>query len=64
MDKEKEQTLEWNEAQKIDISVDLLAAAKKHLLFLGAVDRNRCLYDGPALQRAIYRFKSISPIRF
>lgn len=50
-----EQKLEWVEAQKIEISVDLVAAAKKHLHFLGAVDRNRCLYDGAALQRAIFR---------
>lgn len=59
MDKEKEEILKWIESQKIEISVDLSAAAKQHLLFLGAVDRNRWLYDGPALQRAIYRSKSI-----
>ncbi|XP_010432017.1 PREDICTED: glycine-rich domain-containing protein 2-like [Camelina sativa] len=58
MEKEKEQTLEWIEAQKIEISVDLFAAAKKHLHFLGAVDRNRWLYDGPALERAIYRYNA------
>lgn len=48
--------VEWLEAQKIETSVDLLAAAKQQLLFLAAVDRNRCLYDGPALERAIYRY--------
>uniref|UniRef100_A0A1J3FCN7 Glycine-rich domain-containing protein 2 n=1 Tax=Noccaea caerulescens TaxID=107243 RepID=A0A1J3FCN7_NOCCA len=58
MDKEMEQKLEWLQAQKIEISVDLVAAAKKHLHFLGAVDRNRCLYDGPALQRAIFRYNA------
>ncbi|XP_019088284.1 PREDICTED: glycine-rich domain-containing protein 2-like isoform X2 [Camelina sativa] len=58
MEKEKEQTLEWIESQKIEISVDLFAAAKKHLHFLGAVDRNRWLYDGPALPRAIYRYNA------
>lgn len=50
-----DQELEWLEAEKIEISVDLFAAAKKQLRFLGAIDRNRWLYDGPALQRAIYR---------
>lgn len=47
--------VEWLEAQKVETSVDLLAAAKQQLLFLAAVDRNRCLYDGHALDRAIYR---------
>lgn len=47
--------LEWAEAQKIEITVDLVAAAKQQLLFLAAVDRNRHLYEGLALQRAIYR---------
>jgi len=55
MDKEKDHEVEWLEAQKIEISVDLLAAAKQHLLFLETVDRNRWLYDGPALEKAIYR---------
>lgn len=50
-----DQTLEWLEAQKIEISVDLFAAAKQQLQFLAAVDRNRCLYDGPVLEQAIYR---------
>jgi len=47
---------EWRKAQEISISVDLdlISAAKQHLLFLASVDRYRCLYDGPALQRAIY----------
>ncbi|EOA16038.1 hypothetical protein CARUB_v10004166mg [Capsella rubella] len=58
MEKEKEQTLEWIKAQKIEISVDLFAAAKKHLHFLRAVDRNRWLYDGPALERAIHRYNA------
>lgn len=51
-----EQELEWIEAQKIGVSVDLVAAAKTQLQFLAAVDRNRYLYEGPALHRAIYRF--------
>jgi hypothetical protein len=50
-----QQEFEWNEAQKIAISVDLVEVAKKQLQFLAAVDRNRHLYDGPALDRAIYR---------
>lgn len=52
---EMEQELEWIEAQKIVISEDLVATAKQQLQFLAAVDRNRWLYEGPALQRAIYR---------
>ncbi|XP_056863090.1 glycine-rich domain-containing protein 1 isoform X2 [Raphanus sativus] len=50
--------VEWLEAQKIETSVDLLAAAKQQLLFLAAVDRNRRLYDGHALDRAIYRYNA------
>ncbi|XP_041022531.1 glycine-rich domain-containing protein 1-like isoform X2 [Juglans microcarpa x Juglans regia] len=55
---ELEQEFEWNEAQNIEISVDLVAAAKRHLQFLAIVDRNRYLYDGPALERAIYRYNA------
>ncbi|XP_022751143.1 glycine-rich domain-containing protein 1-like [Durio zibethinus] len=58
MDLEKKQELEWIEAQKIEISLDLVDAAKKQLEFLAAVDRNRWLYDGPTLQRAIYRYNA------
>lgn len=53
---EPQQEFEWNEAQKIEIGVDLVTVAKQQLKFLATVDRNRHLYDGPALQRAIYRF--------
>ncbi|KAG5528146.1 hypothetical protein RHGRI_028924 [Rhododendron griersonianum] len=55
---EKEQELEWAEAQKIGITIDLVAAAKQQLKFLAAVDRNRWLYEGPALERAIYRYNA------
>lgn len=55
---EMEQELEWLEAQKIAISVDLLAAAKQQLQFLAAVDKNRWLYEGPTLECAIYRYAS------
>ncbi|KAI4328100.1 hypothetical protein L6164_020485 [Bauhinia variegata] len=55
---EPQQEFEWNEAQKIAISVDLVAVAKQQLHFLAAVDRNRYLYDGPALERAIYRYNA------
>ncbi|CAK8540392.1 unnamed protein product [Lathyrus sativus] len=55
---ESQHVAEWNEAQKIDISVDLVDVAKKQLDFLAAVDRNRHLYDGPALDRAIYRYNA------
>ncbi|KAI4314456.1 hypothetical protein L6164_027364 [Bauhinia variegata] len=55
---EPQQEFEWNEAQKIAIGVDLVAVAKQQLQFLAAVDRNRHLYDGPALERAIYRYNA------
>ncbi|KAL3526954.1 hypothetical protein ACH5RR_011610 [Cinchona calisaya] len=53
---EVEQELAWKRAQKTVINVDLVAAAKRHLQFLAAVDRNRCLYEGPVLDLAIYRY--------
>lgn len=53
---DKNQEIEWLEAQKINISEDLVAAAKQQLEFLAAVDRRRCLYDGPVLERAIHRY--------
>ncbi|KAL0350297.1 UNVERIFIED_CONTAM: Glycine-rich domain-containing protein 1 [Sesamum radiatum] len=52
---EREQELEWEEAQSTEINVDLVSAAKRQLKFLAAVDRNRWLYEGPGLDRAIYR---------
>ncbi|CAN4090556.1 unnamed protein product [Withania somnifera] len=53
-----EQQLEWNEAQKAMIHVDLVAAAKEQLKFLAAVDRNRWLYEGRSLDKAIHRYYS------
>eukprot|EP00262_Sarcandra_glabra_P015890 TRINITY_DN5005_c0_g1_i2.p1 TRINITY_DN5005_c0_g1~~TRINITY_DN5005_c0_g1_i2.p1 ORF type:complete len:804 (-),score=148.63 TRINITY_DN5005_c0_g1_i2:468-2879(-) len=55
---DKARKLEWLEAQKIVISVDLVVAAKRQLQFLAAVDRNRCLYEGPVLVKAINRYKT------
>ncbi|CAH1421329.1 unnamed protein product [Lactuca virosa] len=52
---------EWNAAQSIFISEDLLAAAKLQLQFLAVVDRNRWLYEGQTLQWAIYR---LNPVRY
>lgn len=52
---EMEQQFEWNEAQKIVINVDLVAAAKEQLNFLATVDRNRWLYEGRGLDKAIHR---------
>lgn len=52
---EIEQQLEWNEAQKIVINVDLVPAANQHLQFLATIDRNRWLNEAPALDIAIYR---------
>uniref|UniRef100_A0A0D6QZY7 Glycine-rich domain-containing protein-like n=1 Tax=Araucaria cunninghamii TaxID=56994 RepID=A0A0D6QZY7_ARACU len=53
------QAEEWRKAQEINISVelDLVSAAKNQLVFLATVDRNRCLYEGPALHRAILRYE-------
>ncbi|CAN8288612.1 unnamed protein product, partial [Cochlearia groenlandica] len=56
MENETVQSLEWFESQKIEISIDLLAATKQHLHFLGVVDKNQWLFDGPLLERAIYRY--------
>ncbi|VFQ99976.1 unnamed protein product [Cuscuta campestris] len=53
---EMEQELEWNEAQRIVISVDLVTAAQQQIDFLAEVDRNRWLYEGPALHKAINRY--------
>lgn len=55
---DKKQESEWAEAQMIGISGDLVASAKRQLEFLAAVDRRRFLYDGPLLERAIYRYKT------
>ena len=46
---------EWFEVQKIIISEDLVAFAGKELRFLAVVEKHRCLYDDPTLQKAIYR---------
>ncbi|EEF35015.1 glycine-rich domain-containing protein 1 [Ricinus communis] len=54
---EKLHEVEWAEAQKISITVDLVAAAKQQLSFLAEVDKHRELYEGPALDRAIYRYR-------
>ncbi|KAL2939085.1 Glycine-rich domain-containing protein 2 [Bienertia sinuspersici] len=55
---EKEQEREWAKAQKIAVSVDLVAAAQNQLKFLAAVDRTRYLYEGCAVEWAIYRYKA------
>lgn len=52
---DKDQEAAWLEAQKVVVSEDLVAAAKQQLVFLAAVDRRRWLYDGPLLDRAVYR---------
>lgn len=52
---EKQQELEWEAAQSTEINVDLVSVAKTQLKFLAVIDRNRWLYEGPGLDRAIYR---------
>ncbi|GAB4839462.1 hypothetical protein Ancab_028984 [Ancistrocladus abbreviatus] len=54
---ENKQELEWAEAQKIEVSMDLVAAAKQQLQFLAAVDKHGQLYKGSVLHRAIQRYK-------
>ncbi|XP_031385118.1 glycine-rich domain-containing protein 2-like isoform X2 [Punica granatum] len=51
------QELDWSKAQGVVITVDLVKAAKRQLQFLAAVDSAHCLYDGPALDHAIDRYK-------
>ncbi|KAL4556525.1 hypothetical protein LXL04_039181 [Taraxacum kok-saghyz] len=48
---------EWAEAQMNVISIDLIAKTKKHIEFLKAIDDNGKLYNGPILERAIFRYK-------
>ncbi|KAI3767555.1 hypothetical protein L2E82_17762 [Cichorium intybus] len=55
---EMEQESEWNAAQNIFISEDLLSAAKLQLQFLTIVDRNRWLYENQTLQWAIFRYNA------
>ncbi|KAM7514470.1 hypothetical protein LguiA_004053 [Lonicera macranthoides] len=57
---EKQQEKEWAKAQKNVISENLVDSTKQQLQFLEAVDRNCHLYDGPALQRAIYQLNLLS----
>lgn len=42
-------------AQRINLSVDLVLAAKRHLGFLRNIDSLPCLHRGPAVLRAIRR---------
>lgn len=50
------QKIEWAKAQRIEISEDLVAAAKNQLKFLEEVDKMN-LYEGPILKRAINRYQ-------
>ncbi|XP_073157217.1 glycine-rich domain-containing protein 1-like [Henckelia pumila] len=50
--------MEWKAAQSIEISVDLVSAAKGQLRFLTAVDRKCWLYEGRGLKRAIIRYNT------
>lgn len=50
-------------AQRINLSVDLVLAAKRHLGFLRNIDSLPCLHRGPAVLRAIRR-SAYSPSKF
>ncbi|XP_021743718.1 glycine-rich domain-containing protein 2-like isoform X2 [Chenopodium quinoa] len=50
--------IEWSEAQKITLSADLETSARQLLKFLAEIDKNHTLYEGPVLDRAIYRYKN------
>ena len=43
----------------IHLSVDLVDAARKQLVFLKEVDRHKNLYDGPTVKNAIRRYEQI-----
>lgn len=51
------QETEWRKAQAMHMTGDLVVAAKQQLLFLASVDRYPCLYQGPAVERAIQRYE-------
>ncbi|PKI40394.1 glycine-rich domain-containing protein 2-like [Punica granatum] len=55
--KEEAQQMEWSKAREVVFSVDLVEAAKQQLQFLAVVNSIGSLYNGPALDRAIYRYK-------
>lgn len=46
---------EQRAAQRINLSVDLVLAAKRHLGLLRTIDSLPCLHRGPAVMRAIQR---------
>ncbi|PKI62522.1 hypothetical protein CRG98_017146 [Punica granatum] len=50
--------MEWSKAQETSVSVDLVKAAKQQLRFLAVVDSIGCLYDGPTLHYAVYRYEN------
>lgn len=55
---EKLQQANWNSAQSISFSLDLIPSALQLLRFLASVDRHRCLYQGPGVSRAIHRYEN------
>ncbi|MCO5572364.1 hypothetical protein L7F22_026117 [Adiantum nelumboides] len=54
---EQQQQSHWQNAQRLELGLDLIAAARSQLRLLAAVDSHPLdLYRGPALQRAIFRY--------
>jgi hypothetical protein len=62
---DEQQAARWAAAQReVEVGADLVAAARRQLEFLAAVDRRRWLYDGPLLHRAIRRYGCAQPLAF
>lgn len=57
MASESPASVEWERAQQVEISVDLVAAAKQELGFLALVDRTPALKDQQVLERAVDRYE-------
>ena len=60
-DDEVEQAEAWRGVETVEVSCDLLLAARQLLQLLRRVHAHPCLYQGPAVARAIYRFENLHP---
>lgn len=55
-EQEKQSVEEQRAALRINLSVDLVLAAKRHLGLLRTIDSLPCLHRGPGVTRAIHRY--------